>query len=469
MATELAVPRMHPGWRLRLEAFWRWWKQELVQLVPKRFSALSGVAAIPLAAIEGEEIVFLDARAAGKPESRVAMAGLEREAQRVALRRAFESLGETRSRVRLALARSEALVRRVTLPAATEENLGQVLAFEMDRFTPFKPEDVYFDHRVVARDAANGQIAVEIAVARREVVDARVEQLRSWGASVHGVTLQGEAERAGAPLDLLPHEQRGQRDGGGDRWLVPGLAAAVAGLLLIALFYPVYNKRASVVELMPQVAKAKQDAEAADVVGRRLERHVADYNFVMARKQGTWPVLAYVEEVTRLLPDNTWVQQLDVKSVGKGREVQVTGETASSSRLIEVLEQSTLLQNAASRGTVTRGSQPGAERFVIAAESKPRQPPPPRPVLEIADALPAAAPPPPAAAAPGASQAPAAAPPPPAAAAPGASQAPAATAGTPPAVADVQVAPPPRAPAQPAPRTGREVLPQDRGTARGGR
>jgi hypothetical protein len=30
---------------------------------------------------------------------------------------------------------------------------------------------------------------------------------------------------AGAPLDLLPHEQRGQRESGGDRWLVPGLAS----------------------------------------------------------------------------------------------------------------------------------------------------------------------------------------------------------------------------------------------------
>ena len=445
MASEFAAPRAQPNWRLRLESFWRWWKGELVQLLPPRFSALGGVGSIPLVAVEGGEVV-VDARAAGKTESRVPMAGLEREGQRAALRRALEAAGETRSRVRLALARGEALVRRVTLPAATEENLSQVLGFEMDRFTPFKPEDVYFDHRVVSRDAANGQIAVEIAVARRELVDARVELLRAWGASVQGVTVQAEGER-GAALELLPHEQRGQREGGGDRWLVPLLALAVFLLLGVALLYPVFNKRASVVELQPQVAKARQEAQAADVVGRQLERQVSDYNFMMTRKQGTWPVLAYVEEVTRLLPDSTWVQQLDIKTAGKGREVQVTGETASSSKLIEVLEQSALLQNAAPRGTVTRGSQPGNERFVIAAEAKPRLPPPARPLLEIAEALPAGAPP-------ASAPAPAAAPPAPAGAAP--------------PVADVQVVPPPR-PAVPAERTGREVMPQDRATSRGGR
>ena len=448
MASEYAAPRAQSGWRLRLASFWRWWKQELLQLVPQRFTAFGGVASIPAVAVEGDEVVLVDSRTAGKPEARVSMAALEREAQRAALRRALESAGETRSRVRLALARNEALVRRVTLPAATEENLTQVLAFEMDRFTPFKQEDVYFDHRVVSRDAANGQVAVEIAVARRDLVDARMEQLRAWGASVQGVTVQGEGDRAGAPLDLLPNEQRGQRDGGRGRWLVPGLALAVLILLGVALLYPVYNKRGSVVELHPQVAKARQEAEAADVVTRQLERQVADYNFMMNRKQGTWPVLAYVEEVTRLLPDNTWVQQLDIKTVGKGREVQVTGETASSSKLIEVMEQSSLLQNAAPRGTVTRGSQPGNERFVIAAETKPRLPPPPRPVLEIADALPASAP----AAAPGGP-------------APAAGAAP--PAGTAPPVADVQVVPP--RPAPPPERTGREVMPQDRGATRGTR
>jgi general secretion pathway protein L len=246
----------------------------------------------------------------------------------------------------------------------------------------------------MSRDSVSGQIAVEIAVARRELVDARVDQLRAWGASVQGVTVEADAERGPGPLDLLPSEQRGQRESGGERWLVPGLAVLALALLVVALLYPAYNKRSAAVALIPQVAKAKQEAEAADVIARQLERQVADYNFMVTRKQTTWPVLAYIEEVTRLLPDNTWVQQLDVKTNGRVREVQVTGETASSSKLIELLEQSSILQNAAPKGTVTRGSQPGAERFVIAAESRPRQAPPPRPLLEVTEVLPTAPPPP---------------------------------------------------------------------------
>jgi hypothetical protein len=83
------------------------------------------------------------------------------------------------------------------------------------------------------------------------------------------------------------------------------------------------------------------------------------------------------------MPDNTWLQQLDIKQVGKTREIQLSGETTSSSKLIEPLEQSRVLQNAATRGTETRGSQPNTVRFMIAAEPRPRTLPEATPVTEI--------------------------------------------------------------------------------------
>ena len=325
---------------------------------------------------------------------------LDPVAQRSAMRNLLDRAGETRARVRLCLGRDEALVRRVTLPAATEENLGQVLGFEMDRLTPFRSDDVYFDHRIVGRNSAAGQILVQLAVARRNSIDSKVERLRGWGADVQGVAVQDDAASA-TPLDLLPNELRGRREPGNGRFLVPGLAILAFALLAVALLYPVYRKREAIVALHPILAKARAEAEATDVIRTALERQVTDYNFLVARKQGSWPALAFVEEVSRLLPDNTWVNQMDVKTSGKNREVQVTGETASASKLIEIFEQSSVLQNATPKGAVTRGSMPGTERFMIVAEARARTVPPPRPLLEIAQALanvppPAAAPPPPA-------------------------------------------------------------------------
>jgi general secretion pathway protein L len=154
-----------------------------------------------------------------------------------------------------------------------------------------------------------------------------------------------------------------------------GLAAAAVLLLIAALTLPALSKRAEVHEIKPALDRAHGEAQATDALIKELERLTGDHNFLLTRRHATYPTLAYIEEVTRLLPDNTWLQQLEIKQVGKARELLMSGETVSSSRLIEILEQSRLLQNASPRGTVTRGTQPGTERFVIAAEIRPKAQP----------------------------------------------------------------------------------------------
>jgi general secretion pathway protein L len=278
------------------------------------------------------------------------------------------------------------------MPLATEENLRQVLGFEMDRLTPLRADEVYFDYRVVSRDAAAGQLALQLAVARREVVDSRVAALAALGVSVQGVALRDEAGSPATAFDLLPSEQRGERSTARERLVQQGLAFGALVLFLVALGFPLYLKREAVVAIEPEAGKARLQAEQTGKVSDELDRMVADYNFLLARKYGNYPVLAFVEDLSKRLPDNTWVQQMDVRPVGKGREVQVVGETASASKLIEILEGSTVLQNAAFRGTVTRGTVPGTERFMIAAEVRSRTPPEMKPVMDVVAAMPAAAP-----------------------------------------------------------------------------
>lgn len=390
---EISASRPLPAWRQKLGAFWRWWLGEISRLIPERFASLGGAGRVPVVALTGGEVVLVEPRSAVDSESRVELAGLDEARQRGALRALLERAGESRSRARLCLDEGEALVRRANMPAATEENLRQVLAFEMDRLTPFRGDDVYFDHRVLSRDATSGQLAVQLAVARRDLVDARVETLRALGVSVQGVTLREDLGHGGAHLDLLPSEQRGERETSRERLVQGALGGVVALLALVALLLPVWHKRDAVISTFPIVTKARQDAEATDAIARDVEKQVADYNFLLAKKHGSYPALAYLEDVTRLLPDNTWLQQLDIKSVGKTREIQLSGETTSSSKLIELLEQSRVLQNAETRGTVTRGSQPNTERFMIAAQPRPRTLPEATAVTDIPVPVAAAAPP----------------------------------------------------------------------------
>ncbi len=64
-----------------------------------------------------------------------------------------------------------ALVQFLQMPAAAEENLGATLGFEIDRYTPFGFDDVYFDWHVLNRLPDSGLITVILITIKRTIVD----------------------------------------------------------------------------------------------------------------------------------------------------------------------------------------------------------------------------------------------------------------------------------------------------------
>ena len=65
---------------------------------------------------------------------------------------------------------SEVLARNITLPASTEENLYEVIQYEMDRYTPFTADDVYFDYRLEERLANKDLIKILLIVIKKDVL-----------------------------------------------------------------------------------------------------------------------------------------------------------------------------------------------------------------------------------------------------------------------------------------------------------
>ena len=63
------------------------------------------------------------------------------------------------------------LRKALDLPLAAEDDLDQLLRFEMDRLTPFRAEDVVFAQRVLERDPERQRMTVELQVAPRAVVE----------------------------------------------------------------------------------------------------------------------------------------------------------------------------------------------------------------------------------------------------------------------------------------------------------
>lgn len=357
----------------QLRRFWRWWLGELRECVPAGIVHwLSRLHAAPL--VVAEDGGFAVYRFDGATWHRTAAAaGDTPEALAKALGGELRKAGIERFAV--GLRKGQFLAKTISLPQLAEENLRNALRYELDRHAPFKPEEVAFDCSVVGRDDGNREIVVNLVMAPKATVSLAVAGVAGTGLLVTAVQPEFP-DRASLGINLLPQDESGN----GHllrmkRWL-PWALLALLGLA--ALVLPVYQKRAQVIELLPQVNVAAQQAQAADALHQQLDRAQAEYNFVLQKRYATPTSLQLLSEVTRILPDDTWLQSFELRATSKGRELQLQGETGVAGKMIELFEQSPLLTGASFKSPVTQAPGSQASRFHLGIDVKEVAPPAPR-------------------------------------------------------------------------------------------
>lgn len=391
-ASELTLPPLAA--RLRdlarrtgLPGFWAWWKHELDAIVPAGpRAAFARRRMRPVLVFEGDHATLWrpgmqEGRAAMSVAATIALTG-EPAAIAAAGRAALASAGSgvrggpaVSPRVMVSLAAHEYLRKNIVLPAAVEENFRQALAYDLDRHTPFKPEELYFDAAIVDRNAARGTITVDLATVRRAIVDPALRHAAAWGAEVAAVVPEPPANAAYSRLNLLPADARSSRTAW-RRWQFWVPVAVLSVMAIAAVAIPLWQKRDYVIQLSALVDQARARAAVSETLRTELNTRVADYNYALERKYAFPGALQVVDAVSKLLPDDTWLTQFELKSVPKGKETQheflVRGETSNAGRLVQLFEESQLFAQSGQRGPTTK-IQPGpGEIFDLGAQLKPR-------------------------------------------------------------------------------------------------
>ena len=363
-----------------LVKFWRWWTAELKALLPAAMASwLEGDTVATNVGVDDTGVsIFSGGDATKSAPQHVPNDAL---ATSPALR---ELHGAGRDRVRLLLTPDQALVKTITLPLATEENLREVVGFELDRHTPFTPDQAYYDVQTVRRDPQHEKIIVALAVASRFEIAALLETLRRAGLTCTAIGVSAGAGAAGnaALFDLQPLFDKPPRRLSRMHVVNLVLLAVAAMFAFATIVLPIWQQREAVKILNPQAAKSGAEFLISERVYTEYTKLAAEYNFLATRKHAVYPVLTVFEELARTFQDTTWVQRLDIKINGKVRELTVLGEAQSASKVIENLEQSpqSLFQNS-KQLTQTIRMQPNTERFHVSAEIKPR----PVPAVESMD------------------------------------------------------------------------------------
>ena len=359
-----------------LDRFLRWWLGELRALVPAGLrGALAGSRGeVVVVDASGPEDIAVSRLRGDDDGRRQEVARLPRpgaggdagDEPPAALRGVLGAL--RRSEAVLRLPAEAALSKTVSLPLAAESSLHEILYFELDRQTPFRPDEVYFDFRVRERRPEAQRLLVELTVLARAAVDPLLAWLARFGlepARVEGAA--GPDGGEGWTCRLPAREEAGAA--GGERpavarMLNPALAVLAVVLAGVAVYVPIARQQGALAELLAELAVEKRQAEATlglrETVGTLSEEAL----YLVNRKRATPSVLEMLDEITRVLPDHSFAAELRVQ----GRQVELVGQSEAATGLLDVVERSELFERATFRSPITRGRGGEAERFHLAFE-----------------------------------------------------------------------------------------------------
>jgi general secretion pathway protein L len=382
--------------------FWTWWTTRLTECLPSGLRAwLAGDARLPVIDLSGGALNLWSASNLKTPQQRFAV-DFDKANNPSQLAAMLRPLAALKGGLIVAAGEANCLRRELTLPLAAQANLRQTISYDLDRLTPFASDQVLFDAQVKSVDHSRRQLTVQFVASPKSAVSTLLQACKEAGLTVARVvpsaTQANDWARLAAPGSVASKRPWFRR-----AW--PWCLAIFIALLALSLLFPLWQKRQRVIATHDLVVTAQKDATAAELTQRDVVLRSTQYNTLLAKRHSTPLAIQLLDEVTRKVPDDTWVQNFELRTTKQARELMLVGDTNSSSKIISWFEGSPLFAQATFKSPLTRNpaAGPNAERFQVALEVKTVPLPSPVSVLDAPPKVepkpepkePAKAPPPP--------------------------------------------------------------------------
>jgi general secretion pathway protein L len=334
--------------------FLTWWRQQLLDIVPERLRQGGGAGANALvvdAAVPGVLTLLRRRRGA---DMRIGQTRLD-EAGDVALRAALNArpAGEP---VLLRPSRAAVLERVVKLPLAAERDPERVLAYDMERLTPFTADEVYWGFTVESRDKARGQLGLRVALVPRGGVADLMERLTACGGRPS--LIEAPTSRGMRPIRLSHADAP-------SGWLSTRTAAAVLGVLaFLVIASPFIRQSLDLDAAQSALADLAPRLHEVDTLRARINGAGTGGDAVASETRRLGDMLGALAAVTDILPDDSYLTEFAMRE----RKMTLSGQSASAPKLISALSADPRIRNPAFTAPVTKADNNKLDVFSIRAE-----------------------------------------------------------------------------------------------------
>lgn len=344
-----------------IPAFLAWWGGELRACLPQQWRQRFRVSERSiLLRREGDELIA-SAHRDGVSHELGRLVANPPEALPAALNQLLDE--DSREARRVLLISPKLVLRRTLhLPVAALDNLSSVLGFELDRQTPFRADQVHYDSRVLPHEADARQAPVQLALVTRERLTQELAGIDGLASTLSAVDA-ADAHGARAGFNFLPPEQRARRSHTFG-WLMLGLAVVTLFFLWLGMSRMIDNRAEAIERLKAEIEVQRSEARAVTRLREELDIAAAGANFLAVEKARQPSMLLMLDELTRRLPEDTFLERL---SVARG-ELTFAGQSDQAAKLVELLQNSQTFRSPSLSGPIQPDNRSGKDRFNIAAQ-----------------------------------------------------------------------------------------------------
>lgn len=244
------------------------------------------------------------------------------------------------------------LVRSATYPKVSPAELHNVIELELATTTPFSSENSAWTWR----EGKGGK--TDVIIVKREVLDRIRSHVEQAGLILKEIRLETSTSKE-PPFRAFETPETIRKN----FWckVNVGLAAALAGLIIVGYGVSYYQKSSALAQLKVEIAAKTGQARELRAALNQREEQASAAQTLLALKNDRTSVVETWARITRLLPQSAWVSELMLDKSG-GTIVGFTGNAAS---LIELLDRDPALKDVTFATAIRIDPLSKAERFDI--------------------------------------------------------------------------------------------------------
>jgi general secretion pathway protein L len=338
-----------------------WWINQLLSLLPRRWLEISQRRSDAVILELERDVMRVILRTGGTRTHACSLpangTGIED------LTRFLKSKKDCPRSIRLRLPPSQLLHKRVTLPTAVLRNLEQVLGFEIDRETPFSPDEVHWTYSARPARTGNARLDVDLYLVPRASVAQVLAALERAGVTLHGIEAAGGE---GQCVLVRCNEKKRGHWLRVERSLMP-FAATAAALAVVLIMTPLLVKQYVLMSADAVMTSLAGPAREAATLRQTLDSATRGVDLLKEERKRNTSVVSVLAAVTEALPDDTYLTSLSIR----GGKLTMSGLSSSAASLIGVLAKTPWFAGPAFDAPVVQNEQNDRESFTLSVTLAP--------------------------------------------------------------------------------------------------